>query len=235
MLRKPPSLCREVRLSLSHEDLARRKPSASHLIASRPHLRLARGSTDSCPPLLMRGDPGRDGVGTDWVGFGCDCATGPLLRRHSGSFGMMVLSGSPSNRLPWMYLEPSIPLSSLFAAAREPACPRTSLREYSSQMSRASESLCLFGMTRDIAELISALSLTKIELLARQLHRHLKPRWEDQPTVWRHLLVAAQTEDMRPQRALCLRSLRLLAGNTLYAQKSISADPRHQRRTFENC
>jgi hypothetical protein len=83
----------------------------------------------------------------------------------------------------------------------------------------------LFGMTREVAELISALSLTKIELLARQLHRHLRPRWEDQPTLWRHLLLAAQTEDARPQRALYLRSLQLLAGSTLCAQKSTSAGP----------
>jgi hypothetical protein len=69
---------------------------------------------------------------------------------------------------------------------------------------------CLFGMTRDVAELISAVSLTKIEFLVRQLHRHLRPRWEDQPAIWRHLLLAAQTEDMRSQRALCLRSIRLL-------------------------
>jgi hypothetical protein len=88
---------------------------------------------------------------------------------------------------------------------------------------------CLFGMTRDVAELISALSLTKIECLVRQLHRHLRPRWEDQPTVWRHLLLAAQTEDMRPQRALCLRSLQLLSGNILCAQKSTSPDPYPQR------
>ena len=59
-----------------------------------------------------------------------------------------------------------------------------------------------FGMTRDVAELISGLSLTKIEFLVRQLHRHLRPRWEDQPTVWRHLLLATQTEDIRSQRAL---------------------------------
>ena len=88
---------------------------------------------------------------------------------------------------------------------------------------------CLFGMTRDVAELISALSLTKIEFLVRQLHRHLRPRWEDQPTIWRHLLLAAQTKDMRSQRALCLRSLRLLAGNTLSAQKLTSSDPCPQR------
>jgi hypothetical protein len=93
----------------------------------------------------------------------------------------------------------------------------------------SSYAACLFGMTRDVAELISALSLTKIELLARQLHRQLRPRWEDQPTVWRHLLLAAQTEDMRPQRALCLRSLQLLAGNTLCARKSTSADLYPQR------
>jgi len=88
---------------------------------------------------------------------------------------------------------------------------------------------CLFGMTRDVADLIGALSLTKIEFLVRQLHRHLRPRWEDQPTIWRHLLLAAQTEDMRSQRALCLRSIRLLAGNTLCAQKSTSPDPSLQR------
>jgi hypothetical protein len=81
-----------------------------------------------------------------------------------------------------------------------------------------SDAACLFGMTRDVAELISALSLTKIESLVRQLHRHLRPRWEDQPTVWRHLLLAAQAEDMRAQRALCLRSLQLLAGNTLCSE-----------------
>jgi hypothetical protein len=88
---------------------------------------------------------------------------------------------------------------------------------------------CLFGMTRDVAELISALSLTRIEFLVRQVHRHLRPRWEDQPTIWRHLLLAAQTEDMRSQRALCLRSLQLLAGNTLCAQNSTSPGPRPQR------
>jgi hypothetical protein len=98
----------------------------------------------------------------------------------------------------------------------------------------SSYAACLLGMTREVAELISALSLTKIELLARRLHRHLRPRWEDQPTVWRHLLLAAQTEDARPQRTLCLRSLQLLAGNTLCAQKSTSADPRQQRRTLES-
>jgi hypothetical protein len=94
----------------------------------------------------------------------------------------------------------------------------------------SSHAACLLGMTRDVAEIIGALSLTKIELLARRLHRHLRPRWEDQPTVWRHLLLAAQTEDVRPHRALCLRSLQLLAGGTLWAQKSTSADLHQQRR-----
>ena len=92
-----------------------------------------------------------------------------------------------------------------------------------------SDAACLFGMTRDVAELIASLSLTRIESLVRQLHRYVRPRWEDQPTVWRHLLLAAKTEDMRTQRALCLRSLQLLAGHTLCAQKSTSRDSCPQR------
>jgi hypothetical protein len=77
---------------------------------------------------------------------------------------------------------------------------------------------CLLGITSGVAEVIRALSLSRIELLAKHLHRYLRPRWEDQPTVWRHLLLAAQTEDSHRHRELCLKSLRLLAGKTLNAQ-----------------
>ena len=74
---------------------------------------------------------------------------------------------------------------------------------------------CLLGMTPPVAEVIAGLSLTDIDRIVDRRFRHLRPRWEDRPAVWRQLLRAAQSPDIRQTREVNLRGLQLLAGDLL--------------------
>jgi hypothetical protein len=74
---------------------------------------------------------------------------------------------------------------------------------------------CLLGLTPAVAEVIAALSLTDIDRIVDRRFRYLRPRWEDRPAVWRQLLQAAQSPDIRRTRDVNLRGLQLLVGEML--------------------
>jgi hypothetical protein len=74
---------------------------------------------------------------------------------------------------------------------------------------------CLLGMSSAVSEAIAALSLTDIDRVVDRRFRHLRPRWEDRPAVWRQLLQAAQSTDIRRTRDVNLRGLQLLVGEML--------------------
>jgi hypothetical protein len=70
----------------------------------------------------------------------------------------------------------------------------------------------LFGVLTPVAEIIASLSLTEIDRIVERQFRHLRPRWEDRPAVWRALLLSAETEDYRRMRDFDLYSLQLVTG-----------------------
>lgn len=74
---------------------------------------------------------------------------------------------------------------------------------------------CPMGIAQEVAPLIAELTLTDIERIAERRYRWLRPRWEDQPSVWRQLLRSAQSADARGARDFNLRGLQLLTGDLL--------------------
>jgi hypothetical protein len=74
---------------------------------------------------------------------------------------------------------------------------------------------CLLGITPAVSDIIASLSITEIDRLVERRFRHLRPRWEDRPAVWRGLLLLAQNEDFRRTRDFNLYSLQLLTGDLL--------------------
>jgi hypothetical protein len=46
----------------------------------------------------------------------------------------------------------------------------------------------IFGMTPLCARIISSLSIHRIQGLAEQHYDAIRPAWEDNPQIWRHLL-----------------------------------------------
>jgi hypothetical protein len=73
----------------------------------------------------------------------------------------------------------------------------------------------LFGMARPVAQLIMALRFDEIDRIARKRFRHVRPRWDDRPAMWRRLLLAAQSDDPKPLSALTLHAVQLLTGELL--------------------
>lgn len=77
------------------------------------------------------------------------------------------------------------------------------------------EARCLLGTVPAVAEVIAGLSLSEIDRIAERRFRHVRPRWEDRPAVWRQLFQSAQTPDIRRAREFSLRGLQLIAGELL--------------------
>jgi hypothetical protein len=71
----------------------------------------------------------------------------------------------------------------------------------------------VFGMQRDVVRTIATLPLSDIDVIAERHFRHLRPRWEDRPDLWRELLVAAHADDEAAMRDFAVRALQLLAGD----------------------
>lgn len=74
------------------------------------------------------------------------------------------------------------------------------------------ESAVLLGLLPEVAELIADLSLGDIDNIVERRFQHVRPRWEDRPAAWRHLLMAAESEDFRTTRDFNLYSLQLVTG-----------------------
>jgi hypothetical protein len=76
----------------------------------------------------------------------------------------------------------------------------------------SAQSAVLLGVQPDVAKIIAGLSLSEIEILVARRFRHVRPRWEDRPVVWRMLLSAAASADFRKMRDFNLYSLQLVTG-----------------------
>ncbi|MGC4029055.1 MAG: hypothetical protein QM696_09305 [Steroidobacteraceae bacterium] len=69
----------------------------------------------------------------------------------------------------------------------------------------------VFGMTPACAALLAGLRLKDLDWLAEQQPGWVRPRWETQPLVWRHLLQAAAEDDHALLTQASLRGIQLLA------------------------
>jgi hypothetical protein len=76
-------------------------------------------------------------------------------------------------------------------------------------------SCVLLGMTAAVAELIANLQLVEIDQIANRRFRHVQPRWHDQPSIWRTLLLAAQVNKADAMRDFNLHGLQLMTGRLL--------------------
>jgi hypothetical protein len=73
----------------------------------------------------------------------------------------------------------------------------------------------LLGMTADVADAIRQLPITEIYPVAERRYRHVRPRWEDRPAVWRRLLTSAQSDDIRRARDFGLYSIQLMTADLM--------------------
>jgi len=68
----------------------------------------------------------------------------------------------------------------------------------------------ILGMHRDVAAIIRSLQHSDIERICDRQFRRLRPRWMDQPAIWRSLLLSARMEQPTLCRDFDLHALRLL-------------------------
>jgi len=68
----------------------------------------------------------------------------------------------------------------------------------------------LLAMSPGVAAAVAQLRLRDIRHLAEQQHRHLRPRWEQLPLFWRHLLSTAYHGDEAALNDVHLHGLQLL-------------------------
>ena len=73
----------------------------------------------------------------------------------------------------------------------------------------------LLGMAQSVADRIACLKFEDIDRIAHKRFRHVRPRWDDRPAVWRRLLLAAQSNDAKSLGAVNLHALQLLTGELL--------------------
>jgi hypothetical protein len=79
----------------------------------------------------------------------------------------------------------------------------------------APDQVSLLGMTTEVSDTIAELPITVLDQLAKRHYKHLRPRWEDRPAVWRRLLASAQTEDIRRARDFALYGIQLLTAELI--------------------
>jgi len=79
----------------------------------------------------------------------------------------------------------------------------------------APQEVCLLGMTTDVADIIGELSITEIASVAKGLFRHVRPRWEDRPAVWRRMILSSRSKDPWRAREFSLYSVQLLTADLI--------------------
>jgi hypothetical protein len=77
----------------------------------------------------------------------------------------------------------------------------------------------LLGMVQSVSDLIVGLRFDEIDRIAHKRFRHVRPRWDDRPAVWRRLLLGAQSDDAKLLGALNLHALQLLTGELLTRER----------------
>jgi hypothetical protein len=87
-------------------------------------------------------------------------------------------------------------------------------------LARANRQLArvVMGMSPGAASRIAALRLQDLDWLAQHRPGWVRPRWEHQPRIWRHLLLAAADPDGGVLTQVSLRGLQLMAANVLGAE-----------------
>jgi hypothetical protein len=80
-------------------------------------------------------------------------------------------------------------------------------------------------MTTEVSLTIAELPITVLDQLVKKHHKHLRPRWEDRPAVWRRLLASAQTEDIRRARDFSLYGIQLLTAELISAGRRSTNAP----------
>jgi hypothetical protein len=82
-------------------------------------------------------------------------------------------------------------------------------------LARANRQLArvVLGMSPGSAARIAALRLQDLDWLAQHRPGWVRPRWEKQPRMWRHLLLAARDPDREHLTQVSLRGLQLMAAN----------------------
>jgi hypothetical protein len=70
----------------------------------------------------------------------------------------------------------------------------------------------VLGLHPDTVAILTSLNLLDIDKIAEHHYLHLRPRWEDQPSMWRHILMAAQSAHAGLNNDIVLRALQLAAG-----------------------
>jgi hypothetical protein len=113
----------------------------------------------------------------------------------------------PQRNPPWRGSFPRLPAIHLVRA--------TLLLAWNGLRADPATACVLFGMTPTVAGTLTRLTLNEIDGIAQKHFRHIRARWDDRPAVWRKLLLAAQTDELRPMGELNLHALQLLAGELL--------------------
>lgn len=73
----------------------------------------------------------------------------------------------------------------------------------------------LLGIVPPVADLIAALRLRDLDRIAEYQFRHLRPRWEDRPGVWRQLIACAASGEVAAAHEFVLHALQLTAETAL--------------------
>jgi hypothetical protein len=73
----------------------------------------------------------------------------------------------------------------------------------------------IFGMTREVVEMIGTAHLSDLDRVAEQQRRSIQPRWHDRPALWRSLLEAAQSGSATAMHSVDLHAMQLLSGDLL--------------------
>lgn len=78
------------------------------------------------------------------------------------------------------------------------------------------QAACVFlGMSGAVADAIARLPVTHLDKIAQRRFHDVRPRWEDRPEIWRKLLLASRSPNIRHARDINLRGLQLIAGPVL--------------------
>ena len=70
----------------------------------------------------------------------------------------------------------------------------------------------LLGMHFAVSELIAKMAINDIDRIVERHFRHARPRWETRPDIWRKLLLASKTPNIRRAREINVRGLQWIAG-----------------------
>lgn len=84
----------------------------------------------------------------------------------------------------------------------------------------------VLGMSAAVADRIGQLRLQDLNWLALHRPGWVRPRWERQPQVWRHLLLAARSPGTHALTQVSLRGLQLMASGVLAAGGPVVPRPR---------